>query len=194
MNTLMDPVTAAATITQLIGLFRQERSAQKDLSHRQFIEWLEYHRHEEIKELITHTFHLSTEVDEILKQDHQIILARLDEVNRILLDILSRVQGFSGLAICLVPDIGLSEGAVELLRLVAASDGGLLVVTPDGEHMMVDGRFYASSEQRFLHDDLDALVAHGLLSPGYSGSDATYRITRRGAKFVELEAGKESKG
>ena len=183
----MDPVTAAATITQLIGLFRQERSAQKDLSHRQFIEWLEYHRHEEIKELVTHTFHLSTQVDEILKQDHQIILARLDEVNRILLDILSRVQGFSGLAVCLVPNIGLSEGAVELLRMVSISNEGVLILSPDGEQMMVDGRFYASGEQRFLHDDLDALVAHGLFSQGYSGSDSIYRITRRGAKFVELQ-------
>ena len=102
----MDPVTAAATITQLIGLFRQEKGARKDLSHRQFIEWLEYHRHEEIKELIIHTFHLSTQVDEILKQDHKVILARLDDVNRILLDILSRIEGLGGLAVCLVPDIG----------------------------------------------------------------------------------------
>ena len=61
----MDLVTAAATITQLIGLFRQEQGARKDLSHRQFIEWLEYHRHNEIKELITNTFHLSMQVDEI---------------------------------------------------------------------------------------------------------------------------------
>jgi|SRR5581483_5643414 len=186
VKTPMDPVTAAATITQLIGLFRQEQSAQKDLSHRQFIEWLEYHRHEEIKELVTRTFHLSTEVDEILKQDHQIILGRLDEVNRILLDILSRVQGLSGIAVCLVPNIGLPEGAMELLRLVSSSNDGVLILSPDGEQMMVDGRFYASDEQRFLHDDLDALVAHGLFSVGYSGSDPIYRITRRGAKFVEL--------
>lgn len=177
----------------MIGLFRQEQSGQKELSHRQFIEWLDYHRHEEIKELITHTFHLSTQVDEILKQDQEVILATLEDVNRILLDILSRVQGLGGLAVCLVPDIGLSEGAMELLRLIANSDGGLLILSPDGEQMLVDARCYASSEQRFLHDDLDALVTHGLLSQG-SGSDEIYRITRRGAKLVELEAEKESKG
>jgi hypothetical protein len=54
----VDPISAtnlAATLAQLIGLFRQERGARKDLTHREFIEWPEYHRHEEIKNLITHT-------------------------------------------------------------------------------------------------------------------------------------------
>jgi hypothetical protein len=182
----MDLVTAAATITQLLGLFRQEQGARKDLSHRQFVEWLEYHRHDEIKELITHTFHLSTEVDEILKQDHKVILARLDDVNRILLDILSRIEGLGGLVTCLVPDIGLSGSAIGILRLLAKSEGGLLILSPDDTQMFVDGSFYASTEPRFLHDDLNSLVVHDFLSPGYSGSDPTYRITRQGAKFVEL--------
>jgi len=183
----MDPVTAAATITQLIGLFRQEKGARKHLSHKQFIEWLEYHRHEEIKELISHTFHLSTQVDEILKQDHKVILAKLDDVNRILLDILSRVEGLGGVAVCLVPDIGLSESAIGILRLLASSDEGMLILSPDGTQMFVDASFYAPVEQRFLHDDLDSLVAHGFLSPGRSDAGSpTYRIKRRGAKFIEL--------
>jgi hypothetical protein len=188
----MDLVTAAATITQLIGLFRQEQGARKDLSHRQFVEWLEYHRHNEIKELITHTFHLSTQVDEILKQDHKLILARLDDVNRILLDILSRIEGLGGVATCLVPDIGLSESAVGILRLLAKSDAGLLILSPDDTQMFVDVSFYAPAEPRFLHDDLNSLVAHGFLSSEYSGSDPAYRITRRGAKFVELTQKKET--
>ncbi len=44
----MDPITAStllATLVQLIGLYRQEMGARKDLTHREFIEWLEVHRH-----------------------------------------------------------------------------------------------------------------------------------------------------
>jgi hypothetical protein len=37
----MDPITAStllATLVQLIGLYRQEMGARKDLTHREFIE------------------------------------------------------------------------------------------------------------------------------------------------------------
>src|SRR5438105_15263360 len=86
--------TAAATIRQLIGMFRQEKGARQDLTHKEFIEWLEYHRHEEVKELITHTFHLSNGVDELLRQDHAHIITKLNEANAMLTDILAHVKEF----------------------------------------------------------------------------------------------------
>src|SRR6266550_3524126 len=97
----IDPISAAnlaATLMQLIGLFRHERGARKDLTHREFIEWLEHHRHKEIKELITQTYHLQSQVDDLLREDHVPILSKLDQVNVIVVEILSRVEGLSGLA------------------------------------------------------------------------------------------------
>src|SRR5882757_7597434 len=97
----VDPISAtnlAATLMQLIGLFRQERGTRKDLTHREFIEWLEHHRHEEIKELITHTYHLQSQVDDLLRQDHAQISSKLDEVNGIAASILARLEGFSAVA------------------------------------------------------------------------------------------------
>jgi hypothetical protein len=47
----VDPLSAAsalATIVQLIALFRQQSGTRKDLTHREFIEWLDAHRHDEI--------------------------------------------------------------------------------------------------------------------------------------------------
>jgi len=82
----VDPLSAAsalATIVQLIALFRQQSGTRKDLTHREFIEWLDAHRHDEIRTLITDTYHLQAQVDELLRQDQKQILSKLDAVNQI---------------------------------------------------------------------------------------------------------------
>src|SRR6266542_832415 len=107
----MDLTTALVTITELIGLFRQEKAARADVTHREFIEWLEYHRHEELKELITHTFHLSSEVDTLLREDHAVILEKLEQVNATVADILSDVEPFKKITNTLTPNAGLSSSA-----------------------------------------------------------------------------------
>src|SRR5947208_16770785 len=115
----VDPISAtnlAATLMQLIGLFRQERGTRKDLTHRDFIEWLEQHRHEEIKELITHTYHLQSQVDDLLRHDRVVILRKLDEVNQIAASILARLDEFSAVADIVVPNLGLSLQTMGLLR------------------------------------------------------------------------------
>jgi hypothetical protein len=96
----INPQAAAnftANLLQLLGLYRQERRARKDLDHRDFIEWLEYHRHQEIKELITRTYHLESQVDDLLRQDHAEISAKLDMVNQIVVDILAKIEGFAAI-------------------------------------------------------------------------------------------------
>src|SRR2546423_1695937 len=117
----MDPLsgaTAFATIIQLLAIYRQERGARQDLDHRDFIEWLECHRHEEVKELITNTYHLQSQVDDLLRQDHVLILEKLEEVNQIAASILARLDGFSTMAHIVAPDLGLSLQTMGLLRLL----------------------------------------------------------------------------
>ena len=66
----MDPLTAATTFATLVGLicnYRQEKGGRKALDHQKFIEWLEYHRHEELKNLIVNTAALQNELNNILK-------------------------------------------------------------------------------------------------------------------------------
>ncbi len=169
-------------------MFRQEMGTRKDLSHREFIEWLEYHRHEEIKELVTETYHLQTQVDELLRQDHAEIISKLDQVNTMVVEILRHVEGFSELTIAVAPQQGLSDDAVGILRLVANSKQGMLFIPPgDTTQLLVDNYVYSSSDNgRFLQDDLETLVSFGMLITGYSGSTPSYKITRRGAKLIEL--------
>ncbi len=186
----MDPISAtnfAATLVQLIALFRQERGARKDLTHREFIEWLEHHRHEEIKELITHTYHLQSQVDELLHQDHVEILSKIDHVNTIVVEILSRIDGLSNVATAIIPDVGLSDQAIGILKLVAKSKEGELFIPGEADKLIVDAYFYAAADRRFLQDDLTSLVSRGFFLVKHSGGgEPYYKLTRRGAKFVDL--------
>jgi hypothetical protein len=185
----MDPLTlstAAATIVQLIGMYRQERGARKDLDHRDFIEWLEYHRHEDIKELITHTFKLQSQVDDLLRQDHREILNKLSEVNRIVSDILARMDSFKAVALAISPDVGLSDQALGFLRLLARSETAELAAPGEGQ-IIVDNFLYEAVDKRFLDDDLRTLAQHGFVTPGSRSSTGKYfKLTRRGAKLIEL--------
>jgi hypothetical protein len=182
----MDLTTAAVTITQLIGLYRQEAGARTDCTHREFIEWLEYHRHGEIKELITHTFHLQSQVDDLLRRDHDEIIAKLDQVNQIVADILARVDGLASVTVKIVPNLGLSDEAIGMLRLLAKSESGELFSPGEGQ-LIVDACLYKSTDPKFLQDDLDSLVTHTFFSIDYSERGKPfYRITRRGAQFFAM--------
>lgn len=186
----IDPVAAAnavAVIMQLIGLYRQEVGARKDLTHREFIEWLEHHRHEEIKNLITHTYHLESQVDELLRQDHAQIIAKLDQVNLIVADILARVDGLAVVAEKIVPVSGLSNDAIDILKVVDRSKSGELFV-PGGTTFHVDRVTYATENPKFFHSDLRSLVEHGFLFEDFSApaNHACFRITRRGSEFLKL--------
>jgi len=164
----MDPLaisTTVATLIELLAIYRQERGARRDLDHRDFIEWLENHRHEEIKELITHTFHLQAQIDDLLRHDHAEILAKLDKVNQIVVDILAHVEGFSAITSKIAPDAGLSANAVQILAAFVQSHARLV------SFRMISPRSKALG-----------LIAHN----ESSGARGYYRLTRRGVQFVQM--------
>jgi hypothetical protein len=190
----IDPQAAAnftANLLQLLGLYRQERRARKDLDHRDFIEWLEYHRHEEIKELITHTYHLESQVDDLLRQDHAEISAKLDKVNEIVVDILAKIEGFAAITSSIAPSDGLSVDAVAILQWFVSS-GEQSMMTDARGNLHVGKQILPSTNRRFLSDDIASLISHGFISgettnvPEAASHYTIYRLTRRGSKFLEL--------
>jgi hypothetical protein len=182
----MDLITALATIVQLLGLYRQEQGQRDDLTHRQFMEWLENHRHEELKNLISNTLHLSQEVDRLLQADQQTILAKLNDINSIVADILRHVEGFGAITAALAPDAGLSDDAIDMIRLFAKSGEKTMHLMPDESGIQFDKHAYTFDDTRFLEDDLDTLVSHGLLKELFSSSHRSFNLTRRGAAFVNM--------
>ena len=184
----MDPITALAAITQLLGVFVQERKGQSDLNRQEFFDWLDNHRHNEIKNLISNTSHLSTEVDEVLCADHEHILAELAQVNGALAQIMSRLSFFGPLATTLAPENTLSNFAMKALDHFETSKEKNMITTPDGSGVQFGNkRVFEHEDPRFLSNDMDALEACGFISmTSRHSSYAVYSITRRGAEYATL--------
>jgi hypothetical protein len=188
----LDPASLAQALATVVGLlcnFRQERGAREALDHRDFVEWLEHHHHEEIKNLILRTHQLPREIDDLLRKDQKQILEKLSELNAVFAAILSKLDGFSGLVSVMAPGAGVSEQAQRVLVSFANSDADFLVVMDvQGKNFLLfsPGNGRDVPEPRFLHDDVTMLVAYNFLSPEYGGSEPMFRLTRNGATFAKL--------
>jgi hypothetical protein len=190
----MDPLTVSTTLATIVGLvcnFKQVRKGSRDDKHQEFMEWLEYHRHEELKKQIVNNQQLMTEVDALLKQDTETILARLGAIDDMLARILSHVEGFAGVARILKPGIDLSDQAIHVLRgLVHSKSDKFHVVKYVGSPIdlgLVLGGHIKILDPRFIEADLETLVNMGLLRMQFSSSGTPFfGITRQAAKLIDL--------
>ncbi|MEI7732026.1 MAG: hypothetical protein WCO56_20800 [Verrucomicrobiota bacterium] len=187
----MDPLTAAntlATIVQLLGMFAQERKNLGSDAHQEFIEWLQHHRHEDIKNLICNTAAIQTEVVNLLRQDNAVTISKLDAINTTLATFLSRVEGFQSLSKSLLPNANLSDQAVSVLRELVNSKCRTFVFCDDPIHAFFEetSQLLTISDPIFFPDDLNILEHCGLIARQPGGSDSTqiYGITRAGAKYI----------
>ncbi|SRR6266446_6576500 len=194
----MDAGTAATTFATLVGLacnFRQEKSGREALDHQKFIEWLDYHHHEELKNLIVNTAALRTEVDNLLRSDQAQMLQKLDQIGEILVSLLSRLDGFRGIALALVPNADLSEQAISMLRQLTNSGADEMFYKNFGKGEfaleLVNAGPIEVTEPRFIEDDLKHLAELQLISVRHSSQGAAiYRTTRNGVRLIEAVDGK----
>ncbi len=189
----IDPLTATntfATIVQLLGMFKQERKDSQNAGHQEFVEWLQYHRHEDVKNLICNTAAIQADVAKLLLQDTATILSKLDAMNGILATLLSRVNGFQGLSRSLVPNAELSGQAISMLRQCVNSNSKKFIYQDLGHGVAFqpeDGEPFAYTEPRFLSDDLDSLERCGFITLRSVGNHGLkiYGITRAGVRYIE---------
>lgn len=184
----MDPLTAFATITQLVGLFIQERRSSKERNKEAFLGWLITHRHEEIKELICNTQHLSEQVDDLLRADHADILRELRTANGTLAQVMSRLQGFAAITETLVPSDCLSDFSYAALCHFNESRETHMITSPDGSGVQFGNQgAIKHDDPRFLKDDMEALESCGFIQLYKDkGSYSIYTLTRNGAAYATL--------
>jgi len=192
----MEPLSAAtalATIVSLIMDFRRERGARKALKHQDFIEWLDYHRHQETKDLILNTYHLQKEIDEILRREHADLLEAVERGNRLLTVALGRIDTFTGLAQKIAPECSLSDQAISILRQLRDSGYPEVGLSKFLGGFNLEGFSYGSTgpefsltDPVFAEDDLNILTDMGLLRPRISSSGgAFYGITRAASQLLD---------
>ena len=185
----MEPVAAFASIVSLLRIFKQERGDRKKADHQAFMEWLDYHHHEELKNLIVNTAALRTEVDKILTADHALMLQKLDDIQNIVATLLSRVDEFRGLSLAVAPDAQLSEQALSVLRQFVESGGESLIYASYGPGQFAlqpdNGEPFGITDSRFLKDDLEQLLRLGLLTlEDNSDGSHIFRLTRNAVRYL----------
>ncbi|MGA2865593.1 MAG: hypothetical protein ABSF95_14060 [Verrucomicrobiota bacterium] len=156
---------------------------------------VEYHRHEEIKNLIVNTAALRTEVDNLLRSEHADILNKLDEV-------LLRLDEFRGLALALCISQGesvvaikeaLSEDARTLLKEASHSRDGFVWKSETsmyGELINInikDQEFLGKpgdnrAQARWLHA-FDELVRAGCFEP--TSHQGGFRVSHIGYQLAD---------
>jgi hypothetical protein len=188
--------TPFAEIVGLLCHYRQEKGHREALDHQTFIEWLEYHRHEEIKNLIVNTAALRTEIDNLLRSEHAVMIDKLNQIQDILLKLLGRTEEFKSLALAVAPNAQLSDQAVSILRqFVESHQSQLLYEDLGGDSFVLqilNGESITVTEPQFIKDDLNQLCRLNLLAVVEYNTQGTpiYGISRNAVRFMEAVDGK----
>jgi hypothetical protein len=188
---LLSLANSFATVVSLLGLFKQERRADQHQSKEEFVQWLDEHRHHEIRDLIIGSQDLMAGIETALQENHDVILAKLNKIDEILVSLFSQVQGFSGISLALHPNAGLSDQAISILRQLVNSSANELIEHRRGDGFISlrlnPGNILETPESRLVGSDLDILVSLNLLmSKTTSTGLRIFRITRNADKFLEI--------
>jgi len=157
------------------------------------MEWLEYHRHDDIKNAIAGTQAVQDEVSKLLRDDHAHILTKLDSIDGVLTQIISKISGFEALAQQLgnnsQSEMNLSEQALSILyiftqtpanRFTYVESNLVIIFDPTGGTMQVQ-------EPKFMLDDITILQLYGFIRLAERrGENIFYSLTRDGARYASI--------
>lgn len=186
----MDPLATAsafASIVGLVGLFKSERHATESATIDQYIDWLRRCEHRQIADLIQRNNGLSKALQDLFSHGHDEVMSKLHELDRVLIDVASRLQDFNAVAAALPADSQLSVQAIDILKqfnAAKASRVAELKMIGRTQFQFWDGNRgnMAITDERFLEDDLLILCERGLLRSDYSSKGTRFFIiTRAGA-------------
>jgi hypothetical protein len=185
---MIDPLTASTTFATVVGLICNYKQ-EKDSPHRDFMEWLVYHRHEDIKNAISCSQALQDDVNRLLREDHAQILEKLNLINDVLTQVLSKVSGFEVLAAELGNSAKPSPQALTILVLFYHSNARQFVhiENPDQLLLLPGNRTILVKDSRFLQDDLKKLREFHFIDASDYALDGRpiYSLTRLGAEFAK---------
>jgi len=190
----MDTLTAAnafATILQLLAVFKQARADRATIDHRDFLNWLSEHHLEQLKQFIANSAVAQSEVDYLLrKENHDAVMARLNEIASSVAAIAHGGSELSGLAKAVVPESEFSEQAISILRQMTLGCNQVILLRGSSAEAIlscIEPGEVEYTDPKFLEDDMETLAAHGLLSTrSPTGPGTIYSLTRKGAKFIQM--------
>ncbi|MBB1368727.1 hypothetical protein H5154_20525 [Pseudoalteromonas sp. SR44-5] len=190
----MDVFSPFATIVGLICNYKSENRAASDDEYREFVEWLDKKRHKDIIDELNSNHLLGLSLKNLLNQSNDLVVNKLSDLDKSLIDIASRIDGFKDIATAVSKHEGLSDQAISILKQFDKSGGRVFLeinCNAGTDYQIMDGSRgkIVMDEPRFINDDLDKLCELGLLTPDYNESGGRlFRITRIATSLVKQVA------
>ena len=186
---LIDGPGMLTNLVSMLTLFVQERRHRKDLNHQAFLEWLDNHQFQELKQIIQNTHDLPREIDQLLLNRQDEILSEIKLVGNAISQIANELKSWKGIAHAISPKVLLSEQALLILDLAELEETSNLYYMPQHHPypvLIIGHRGWDAPNPRFLHDDIVDLLSLGFIDRLGSNSDGNpiFRLTREGFQFV----------
>lgn len=189
----MDALTITGAFAQIVGLLCDYISVRKNISgdeYNNFISWIEKKHHDQILSLINSNNALSINIKNILNENTESLLQKLNRIDDILAKLSSNIEGLSEIAKTIKPSQMLSDQAISILKQLNESEGSFFLEIQGGGNIFPvgDGKggFIKYEDIRFIEDDLRTLVEVGLLRLDYNKSGGRlFYITREAVSLLK---------
>jgi len=188
----MGPFTGISLILSLVQIYLHLKSDREKTSADNFLIWLEQRNLQEIRTGIEANRELLDGLEQVLAENHDDLVARLDRLEQMLTQVITGMAEFGGLRGAVPVQQRMSEQAREVLEWFVAQTGQYLFLPPSFPgppitHINTENgsEILEVRDGRFIRDDLAILTNMGLLTcqPGTDGADS-YRITRLAVDYV----------
>jgi len=178
----------------LLADFVSHRGANQTKSFDEFMAWLSEQRHQEIRELLVTNTTATIGIKALLGESYTEILDRLRSLDRSMAVVASNFDSYRAIAEASHPRVSLSPQAIFLLEQFNDSGASKVreIHTLEGVSLCIVSGGNGSLEftdERFLQDDLQALVDAGFLDVERIQRDRLYSFKRAGARFVSIRRG-----
>lgn len=183
---------AFATIAGLIFSFYSGREGKADLE--ELKNWMNENNYGYMIEIIDNNKSLQEDLNAFLEQNHNQIMSQLSTMNSLMVTVASRLEGkgIGSIASSFLPNEGLSNQAVDVLRQFVESDSARMLHIQTWSFEGLDNIYSLDnggveySEPRFIEDDMNSLVDAGLITKtlGKNGG-FIYKITRQAVQFID---------
>ena len=121
------PVSTFATIIGLMSNFMSERRAVSDDEYKEFILWLENKRHKTLVEEINSNHLLGVGIKNLLKQSQEAVISKLESLNKTILLMSSKIDGFNEIAQAIEPNLEISDQAISIVKQLEESGGSVFL-------------------------------------------------------------------
>ena len=191
----MEPLSLSLSFAAIVGLlsdFAASKDRKSSIELTEFLEWLRFHGHNELRELIEANTMATVSIKAALSEGRGELVSRLASIENLLGGLVYGQGAIGDLAISLAPHSTLPPQALEILVSFEKARAGkaLLSRTFDGATLVfIDGqgsRGFSPTDERFFEADLSQLVKSDFCELEYNGrGEKIFVLTRRGATIAQ---------